>query len=226
MRLLLAALTALGAAAPALAQVSTVDEGSFTITRHGARVGREEFRIRRTATGEATVTFVATATVALADRQLVPELRADGSGAVLAYRVEVTGAADATERLKGALERGLFTAVVSSPRGESAREYVVSPGAVVLDDDVYHQYYFVARLAARGPLAVVVPRRNAQVAMRLEAAGSEPVTTGGRAVPATHLVLSEPAGAARDIWADAEGRILRVAIPSLGIVATRDEPPR
>ena len=34
--------------APAAGQVSTIDEGSFTITEHGSRVGREEFRIRRT----------------------------------------------------------------------------------------------------------------------------------------------------------------------------------
>ena len=49
--LLAASLVALPAA-PLAAQVATVDEGSFTITRGGESLGREEFGIRRTPGGE------------------------------------------------------------------------------------------------------------------------------------------------------------------------------
>jgi hypothetical protein len=87
MRIATAAL--LLAAAPVAAQVTTVDEGSFTISQNGTRIGREDFRIRRTPTGESTVNFVASATVTLGDRQLAPDLRTDTRGGVLAYRVEV-----------------------------------------------------------------------------------------------------------------------------------------
>ena len=215
------------AAAPVAAQVSTVDEGSFTITQNGTRIGREDFRIRRTPTSDTHVNFVASATVNLGDRQLAPDLRTDTHGGLLAYRVEVRSGAVMQERLRGTVERGLFTAVLTSARGEAAREYMVSDGAVILDDDVYHQYYFLARGAAgRGVLPVVVPRRNVQVAMRVESKGTEAVTVGGRSMAASHLVITEPGGASRDVWADAEGRVLRVAMPARGIVAERDDAPR
>lgn len=203
-----------------------MDQGSFTITLRGARVGREEFRIRRTPASDTSVNYVASATVTLGGRRLAPDLRTDTNGGLLAYRVDARGEGRSDERLKGAVERGLFTAVLTSPRGEAAREYVVSDGAVILDDDVFHQYYFVARHAGRDTLAVVVPRRSVQVAMRLERRGGELVTIGGRAVPATHLVLTDPAGAARDVWADADGRVLKVSLGVRGLVAERDEPPR
>ena len=223
---LIAAATAAVVATPALAQVSTVDEGSFTVTQNGVQIGREEFRIRRTPTGETSVNYVASATVSFGGRQLSPDLRTDTRGGLLAYRVEVRAGAETQERLKGALDRGLFTAVVSTPRGEAAREYVVSDGAVILDDDVFHQYYFIARQGERSSVAAVIPRRNVQVGMRLTNRGRASVTLGGRAVSATHFVLSEPNGATREVWADDEGRILKVAVPARGVVAERDEPPR
>jgi hypothetical protein len=75
-------------------------------------------------------------------------------------------------------------------------------------------------------MPVVVPRRNVQVTMRVQDKGAAPVDVGGRSLPATHLVLSEPGGASRDLWVDASGRVLKVAIPSRGVVAQRNEPPR
>jgi hypothetical protein len=226
MRLLIAVAAALAVALPVDGQVTTIDEGSFTITQNGAQVGREEFRIRATPTSDTSVNYVASATVALGDRRLSPDLRTDTRGGLLAYRVEVRTGAETQERLKGAVERGLFTAVLTTPRGEAAREYVVSDGAVILDDDVFHQYYFVARHAARGSVPVVVPRRNVQVTIRVEDRGSEPVAIGGRSLQATRLLLTEPGGASREVWADANGRVLRVVIASRGIVAERDEAPR
>ena len=57
-------LSALLMAAPtsARSQVTVVDEGSFTISRSGARIGRETFTIRRTP-GPGGDVYVANATV-------------------------------------------------------------------------------------------------------------------------------------------------------------------
>jgi hypothetical protein len=224
--LLLAPLSATSAAA----QVATVDEGSFTISRNGAPVGREEFSIRRTPGGEGGAVYVASATVAYDGRRLSPALRADAAGSPLAYQVEVRVGSEVQERLTGQVGRGRFSALTKTPRGESAKEYVVSDGALVLDDDVFHQYFFVARSARAGgaTVPVVVPRRNAQLSMRIDERGAESVTVAGRALDARHLVLREgpPGGAERDVWVDAQGRVLKVAIASRGIVALRDEPPR
>jgi hypothetical protein len=189
-------------------------------------VGREEFRIRRTPTSDTTADYRASANVGMGTRQLSPDLRTDTRGGILAYRVEVRVGTETEERLNGTVDRGLFSAVSSTPRGETAREYVVSEGALVLEDEVFHQYYFVARHARNVALAVVVPRRNVQLTMRVDERGTEPLTAGGRTVAASHLVITEPGGATRDLWVDAAGRVLRVSVPARGLTAERDEFPR
>ena len=220
---LLVALPASRAAAP----VATVDEGSFTITRDGRPAGREEFSIRRTPGGESGTTYVASATVSYDDRRLSPALRADAGGSPIAYQVEVRVGSEVQERLTGQVGRGRFSALTKTPRGESSKEYVVADGALILDDDVFHQYFFVAQGRRSGSVPVVVPRRNTQLTMRVEERGADEVTIGGRRLAARHLVLRDPTGGAdRDIWVDAQNRVLRVEIPSRHLVALRDDAPR
>jgi hypothetical protein len=212
-------------ASPSAAQVAIVDEGSFTIARGGAAAGREEFSIRRTPGGPGAV-YVASATVSYDDRRLSPALRADAGGAPLAYQVEVRTGSEVQERLTGQVGRGRFSAQTKTARGESTKEYVVSDGALILDDEVFHQYFFVALKGRGGSVPVVIPRRNTQVTMTIQERGAEQVTVGGRALEARHLVLSEPGGGQRDVWVDAQNRVLRVSIPARGVTATRDDPPR
>jgi hypothetical protein len=38
--------------------------------------------------------------------------------------------------------------------------------------------------------------------------------------------MTEPDGATRRIWVDAQGRVLKVMLEGRGITATRDDPPR
>lgn len=224
---ILTACAAFALAAPVLsAQVTTVDEGSFSITRGGERIGREEFTIRRTPGAEGQPVLVASATVAYDQRRIAPALRTDSAGAPIAYALEVRAGTEVQEQLKGAVGRGRFSAVTRTPRGESAREYIVTDGALILDDEVFHQYYFVARAARAGGIPIVVPRRSAQVVMRIEDEGATTVTIAGRALPARRLTLREPGGATRAILVDAQGRVLQVELPATGVIATRDDPPR
>ena len=225
MRHLIAGLAFLSLALPAAAQVAVVDEGSFTISHNGTRIGREEFAIRRTPNPGGDV-LVANATVVYTDRRLSPALQTDAAGAPLRYQVEVSAGADVHERLQGRVGRGRFSAQLRTPRGESAREYVVADGALILDDDVFHQYYFVARAGRTGAVPVVVPRRNVQVTMRVDDEGADAVTIDGTRIAATRYVMTEPDGGTRRIWVDAQGRVLKVTLESRGITATRDDPPR
>jgi hypothetical protein len=222
--------TLLAVPATARAQVTVVDEGTFTIAHGGQRIGRESFTIRKTA-GPGGDVYVANATVDYDTQRLSPALRADQTFAPLAYQLEVRSGDEVKERLKGMVGRGRFTAQVKTPRGESTKEYIVADGALVLDDDVFHQYYFLAQRAlklgaAGGTVPVVVPRRNTQEVMRVKTVGSDRVAIGGTPVAATHLELTAPGGAARQIWVDAEGRVLKVSLDARGVVATRDEAPR
>lgn len=226
---LLCALLQLGASGAAAAQVTIVDQGTFTISRGGARVGRESFTIRRSP-GPGGDVYVANATVDFDGQRLSPALRTDNAFAPLAYQLEVRTGTRVDQRLRGIVGRGRFSAQVKTPEGESTREYLVSDGALVLDDDVFHQYYFLAqRLDGMGPgggtIPVVIPRRNVQETMRVRELGSERITIGGSALSARQILLTEPDGATRHIWVDSRGRVLRVSLDARGIVAERDEPP-
>jgi hypothetical protein len=225
MRHFIAGFALLGLALPAAAQVAVVDEGNFTISHNGTRIGREEFAIRRTPNPGGDV-FVANATVVYTDRRLAPALQTDAAGAPLRYQVEVSAGADVQERLQGRVGRGRFSAQLRTPRGESAREYVVADGALILDDDVFHQYYFLARSGRTGAVPVVVPRRNVQLTMRVENQGADAVPIDGSRIAATRYVMTEPDGTTRRIWVDSEGRVLKVTLDGRGITATRDDPPR
>ena len=224
MRTLLLAAAAALAPSLAVAQVTTVDAGSFTITRHGTSAGREEFVIRSTP-GAGGLQYIASATVTIEDRRLAPALNTDSSGAPVKYQVETRTGGDGRELLSGQVGRGRFSARVQSARGESAREYVVTDGALILDDDVFHQYFFLARRAPAGPVPVVVPRRSTQLAMRVESVGAERVVVGGRTLDARRFRITEPGGAVRELWTDGAGRVLRVEIPARGVIAVRDDPP-
>jgi len=57
-------------------------------------------------------------------------------------------------------------------------------------------------------------------------AGTEKISIGGTPIDARHFTIADPGGANREVWADASGRLLKVSIPSRGIVALRDDPPR
>jgi len=211
---------------PLASQVSTLDEGSFTIAINGERVGREDFRIRSTP-GSNGPEVVATASVSYAGRRVLPQMRGDSTGAPFAYVVEVKDGSTITERVDGGVGRGRVSARVKNSRGESANEFVVSPGAFVIDDEVFHQYYFITRRASpTGSVSVIVPRRNTQVTMRVSEAGTEKLTIGSTTLDARRFNIADPGGADRVVWADASGRLLKVAIPSKGVVALRDDPPR
>jgi hypothetical protein len=211
------------------AQVVTADEGSFTITREGGRVGREEFRIVRQPVAGGTE-FVARGVGAYGDRRITAALQTDASGAPLRYQVDVRNGTQTESRLTGQIVNGRFSAQIRTARGEAASEYATGDGAVLVDDEIYHHYFFLplgGRVGgATAEVPVLAPRRNAQGAMRVSRAGGDAVTVGGQSLAATKYVLTGPGTPERTVWLDAGGRVLKVAVPSLGLVATRDDPPR
>ena len=211
-------------AAPLLdAQVTVVDQGRFVITRDGRRIGTEDFVIRRTP-GAGGDMLTGTATVAYQERRLAPAVRTDPKGAPLAYQVEIRVGPEVQESLRGQIGRGRFSARVRTPGGESAKEYIVSDGAIILDDEIFHQYYFLGMSGRTGSVPVVVPRRNVQLTMRVEAgAGSEMVDIGGTRVAARRLEVHDPGGTTRQVWLDPQGRVLKVTIDR--VTAIRDELP-
>jgi hypothetical protein len=206
------------------AQVRTVDQGSFTITMNNQRIGREDFSIIEDAS-TGTPSYAARATVEYRDRglRLQPSMTANAAGASTRYELTVRGGP--IQRWTGQIDRNRVSALVFTERGQAAKEFVVSVGAMVLDDDVFHQYYFLAKRAGEGTVPVIVPQRNLHTNVTVARQGSERIDLGMNQVEAQKLAVSDASGGTREVWVDAQGRVLKVAIPSRGIVATRDEAP-
>lgn len=219
---LLAALALLLAAAarPASAQTTTMDEGSFTVTRAG-RTGREDFRIVRVATP--AVTLVASGTLVNGTTRVVAVLRTDTAGAPLDFQLDGREANELRERITIQAGRDRLAARSQSPRGESAREYFLHPGMAVFDDEFAHEYYFLT-LQGRGAIMAVLPRRNELAQLHVLSKGEDAIDIAGTRVVARHYVVSDSVSE-RQLWTDAAGRVLRVEAPALAFTAVRDALP-
>ena len=209
------------------AQVSTVDEGSFTISRGSTRVGRESFLIRHN-TGGGGDTYLSTATIDLDSRKLTPVLRTDSALVPLLYQLDIKQGDQIELSLKGAVGRGRFTAQVRTAKGESSREYLVADQTMLLDEGIFHQYALLAQRLGNsgGTVPVVVPQKNVQITLTAKVAEGEPLVIARTSIPTRHYVATAADGATREFWTDTRGRLLKVAIEPGGLTALRDQPPR
>jgi hypothetical protein len=213
-------------ATTARAQVISLDEGSFTIMRAGARVGREDFSIRRSSTG-GDATLDAHGVVAMGPRRIEPRQNADTSGGVLNYNTTVKDGARDLVIYSGNATRDHYRARTLRPEGESWREFRLPPATVAVEDEVIHQLWFITRRGPGATVVVLAPLRNVIERVRVELVGDEPLAIDRQEITAHHLRLrTEGSGATRDVWVDTSGRILQVAIPATRILAVRDDPPR
>ncbi len=223
------ALTITATPAALQAQGTVLDRGSFRLTVAGQEVGTETFTIRQDGTGPTGIT-IAQGTVTLDTGNVAQEFTSwlrltPGAGRTAEYRLNVQGSAH--EQITGAMAGGRFSARIVSPAGEQMREYLASDGAIVVDEGIAHQYYFLARRAgsttARVP--VLVPRQSRQILVTVTSSGTQPLDIAGRRVDARRLVVSANGLTTHEVWVDGDGRVLRVAIPSSGFVATRTSLP-
>jgi hypothetical protein len=220
------ALCAHAVAAPPAGAQTVVDAGSFTILVAGARAGRETFVIRRQTGPAATAGYLASGTVLYADRRLAPALTTDAAGVPVTYMLDVRTGTTRTARVSAQVTRGRFTLRTQTPSGESARELVLPVGAVIVDADIFDEYFFVALAGRHGPISVLDPRRGTQTSAQVVDTGPERVMAGGRLTDAHRLTITDGDGQARLLWVDADGRVLRVEVPDRQVVAVRDDPPR
>ena len=208
------------------AQVTVIDEGTFTLSVAGERIGREDFSIRTTRSG-GVVSFVAQGTVLTGERRLVVALNLDSVGAPTRLQSETRDGATIIESYRGRLERGIWSGRAFRADGESARELLFPSGALATDDRLVHHLWLVMRFGRRGVLTLIAPRTLAQRGVRIEEVGAERVTLGLRELAAQHWIVREVAGGTVlwEVWIDSSGRVLRALDPGRGLEALRDEPP-
>ncbi len=214
-------------ATTAHAQVISLDEGSFTISRAGNRVGREDFSIRSSSTTAGGPMLVARGVVSIGQRRIEPSQNADTSGGVLNYNTTVKEGGRDVVVYSGKAARDHYQAHTSRPEGESSREFRLAPGTVAVEDEVMHQLWFVARRGPGAVVTVLAPLRNVIETVHVDLVGDEHITIDGQELPARHLRLrTEGSGVTRDVWLDPSGRLLQVVVPAAKILAVRDDPPR
>lgn len=221
----LALITLLGAVGPAAAQTTVLDEGTFRLSIRGTPVGTETFSIRQTGAGAAATT-VAQGRIALdSGEQTRALLQVEGPGLrPAAYQIEATGIDRRT--IRGQTAGNRFRAQIVSATGETMREYLISEGAIILDDAVAHHHYFVAaRIGATAPIPIIIPGQNRQVTGVVTDAGRETIEIAGQRLSARQILFQPTGLAARTIWVDDQGRVLRLTIPDQGFLAERTAPP-
>jgi hypothetical protein len=215
----LAAFATLGA--PAAAQTVQLDEGSFRILVNGREVGTETFSLRQNGTG-ADAVVIAQGRVVLDANETTANVQLSGSGLrLVAYDVELSG--EDARRIRASVSGSRASARTVSSAGETMKEYLVSDGAVLLDDGVAHHYYMIAKRAEAGASStpILIPRESRQVQATISVAGNESVSAGGSTVTAKKIVVQPRGGDVRSVWVDAQNRVLRVEIPARNYVAVR-----
>ncbi|MFN7456131.1 MAG: hypothetical protein ACK5U0_01945 [Gemmatimonas sp.] len=212
-------------------QSTRLDVGSFTISVGGQRTGREQFSVQRVVTNEGG-TIELRSESAVGDTRTAVRLEADSAGTPVRYSIEARRGTEQILRLGGQRVRGRFATLARSVTGEAAREYLLRPGAVVVEEDGIVQYALLVRgrMLAEGEgltLPSLTPVANSQGAVRivLEAAHDVVIIAGARRDARRYRIVTA-AGEVRLLWAEADGALLRVSIPARGVDALRDDVPR
>lgn len=210
-----------------------LDRGTFVIVQNGSEIAREEFAIRPTVDRRGQSGVLAVSTVRFRNREVQHALELAADQTPQSFQETTTEGGRVVARYSAQVSGGRFSARIASHEGESAREFPVRPPIIVLGNNAYNEFYFVPRPAAPPATAparavsVVRPSDTHAVAATVEAQGTDTITIGDRAYPVGRYVLRLADGDERRFWMTPNGDLLRVAIPSQGIVATRiEQPPR
>lgn len=217
--LLLTLVVAFGA--PLRAQSVVLDEGTFRLQRGGREIGTETFTIRRVGQG-ADAHVIANAVIELdlpsGHEQIKPLMRVEPDQSVSQYQVAVSG--QAPTQIAVELNGRRFVARTRTPSGEQEREFRASAGAVLLEQDVAHQYWFLSQLPEGTDVTVLVPRSGSQDRVVVRASRPEALELGGATVQARHAIF-EIDGGVHEVWYDPDGRVLKVLVPATGFGAER-----
>ena len=212
-----------------LALQGPLDEGTFTVREDTSEVARETFRLADTRIGLGGAGW-ALATAVRYDHArpvvgLAPTLTVQSDSQPLSLEFDV---ADPREPLHilGQAARGRFTVRVLGRRSERAREFPVMGRTVVLDDSVYALYLFAAWQARAEPVQVVgvVPRADRREALTVQDLGVGATTLNRDPATLRHITVTGGANQLVHLWLDANGRLLKVEIPSRRLRVERRPP--
>lgn len=226
MRRLAVLLALLGFAPSVSAQVTVLDEGTFSHLVDGTRVGREDFSIRAARSAPGAM-YVAQANVLSGESRRTVVLNADSLGGPVRFQLERRDATAVVGSVSGERQRSVWSGRILTESRESAREFRLASETFVSEPGVVHALWFVLRFGRGRDVVLLAPSGPSQDTVRLVAGDPDVVTIAGKDLAAQRWVVRPAAGGDPlwEIWTDAAGRILKARHFASGLEALRDDPP-
>jgi hypothetical protein len=224
--LALVALVLLGAAPVSLtAQALVLDEGTFSLSMNGERIGREDFSLRAArGTGGG---YIGQGNLLHGEQRRTVVLTVDSTGAPLRFQLDTRELGKVTASVAGQQERQIWSARIVRGGVESARESRLPPDTFIAELGVIHQLWFVLRFGEGRPLTLLSPSGPTQVRVMVEEQAPDRVALGLREFVARRWVLRrlEDGVVLWELWTDSAGRLLKAANRVSALEALRDDPP-
>ena len=219
---LLAIIALFGARGLAAQDAEDLDSGIYDVLQDGEVVAVERFVIRHDgaavrAAGRVTANRDGSTILEGEVRLLLdPDFQAE--------RYELKPEEGPLEAVVGLRQGNRLRVQSESQDGERVKEFVAPAGLAVLERGYAHHYYLLLRLLDRAPPgttpSLVVPSEGKQFRATIREEGEDSIPIGSETITASHYVI-EGGGETHVVWADGEGRVLRVEIPHLGWSAQR-----
>lgn len=213
-----------GSAAPAGAQVQSLDRGVFLILRDGETIGREEFAVRRGTTSATAAGFT------LASTALYPATRPEHTlVSVIELGPDSFPQSSRFERGNGETFRvatGIGPRRIAVRRatdiGESAREYPARVRSLIIDDSVF--VAFAVQPPATGAARRLTMAGELGGDVTVTDHGLASTTVRGRSLELRHIRIEGVSGGI-SAWYDAQGRLMKLAWPGRRLTAVREDTP-
>ncbi len=211
----------LGAPGSAAAQQDRVEGqlggGTFEHSVNGGFAGTETFAVRRRGEDVVAVGRVTREGGPEALMALEVGVRLDGSGRPVRYELHTREgpALHVVVNRTGSRLRVTTTA----EDGERFTEFLATDRLLVLEQEIAHDYYSLARLLRAAPdarsldLEVLIPSQSRTVPLRVRGVSRDTLALGGVSVSTTRYELSVGADDTVLWLGSADGKIMRVAIP-------------
>lgn len=202
-------------------QTDPLAEGTYRITVDGRPVGTEAFAIRRRGRDVRAVGRVRLDSAASGLSSLEVWLQTTGDFRPDLFRLRPgTGGPEAYTAVR---EGDRLRVRTSTSEGERFREFLAPEGVAVFDPRIAHHWFLVLRYRAddlaggEAALPAIVPVRNERIILRVRQIGEERIAVGERTVTAVRHEVA--GGMSATVWTGEGGRILRLEVPSLGLVS-------
>jgi len=208
-------------APPIVAQGRLVDQGVFEISRGSQIVGREEFVLRtgrQQSPGNGFTLTIQSYYPASSARPVLESVIEFGPDSLpTAARLDV----DTGDRpsLLVLFEPRRITVRRVTPGAESAQQYPAAARAL-LSDEMLVCLYTILPSSENGTVNLLDPRTGDKETLELTDMGRARSLVAGTEMTLRHRILGSNERA-RNLWYDAEGRLMKVEIISTGVVAIR-----